>query len=105
MKLPQRNRLQWKYYGQQNGTVIETLTGNGSYANTSLNSGEYKFIFTPESNRYSIVNGSFVVNGTSVIQTINERAKAHSPAIFYLLISLIIVALISLGVVVMRRKR
>ena len=89
----------------QNGTVIETLTGNGSYANTSLNSGEYKFIFTPESNRYSIVNGSFVVNGTFIIQTINERAKAHSPAIFYLLISLIIVALISLGVVVMRRKR
>ncbi len=88
-----------------NGTQVETVSGNGSYANISLNSGEYKFTFTPGNGKYSNASGSFVVNGSSVVQIIKEKTRPYSLNLIYVLIALIIVVVSSLAVISMRRRR
>lgn len=89
----------------QNGTIFKTITGNGSFANISLNSGYYRYVFTPGSNKYYNASGELVVNGSSVVQIIDEKAKPYSPILLYIFIVLIIIVLSSLSVIALKRYR
>ena len=65
----------------------------------------FHWLCSPGSNKYYNASGELVVNGSSVVQIIDEKAKPYSPILLYIFIVLIIIVLSSLSVIALKRYR
>ncbi|MEM0134167.1 MAG: YncE family protein [Thermoplasmatales archaeon] len=89
---------------EPDGNVEWEYNASGSSLNVTLGSGQYSFVFIPYYSGYAKEYGNFTVNGSSVIEMINEKPKPNSPFLYYFLIALIIASLSVILVLEVRKK-